>query len=45
MAKNSKSIGYQECADAMLIMWMENIITDNEYNNIMDKLNKKYDKE
>ena len=45
MGENSRSIGYQECVDAMLKMWIENIITDSEYNNIMDRLNKKYDKE
>ena len=32
-------IGYQDCANAMLRMWMDNIITDGEYNRIMDKLN------
>lgn len=34
-----KQIGYQECADAMLKMWMDDILTDGEYNKIMDKLN------
>ena len=34
-----KSIDYKDCADAMLKMWMENILTDGEYNRIMDKLN------
>lgn len=35
-----KPIGYEECANAMLMMWMDNIVTDGEYNRIMDKLNK-----
>lgn len=34
-----KTITYQECADSLLYLWMENIITDGEYNKIMDKLN------
>lgn len=34
-----KPIDYQECANAMLKMWMDNIVTDGEYNRIMDKLN------
>lgn len=32
-------ITYQNCADALLMMWMDNILTDAEYNRIMDKLN------
>ena len=36
---NEKPIDYQDCAYAMLKMWMENILTDGEYNRIMDKLN------
>ena len=38
--ENIKPIDYQDCADAMLKMWMEHILTDGEYNRIMDKLNK-----
>ena len=34
-----KPIDYQDCANAMLKMWMDNIVTDGEYNRIMDKLN------
>lgn len=34
-----KPIDYRDCANAMLKMWMENIVTDGEYNRIMDKLN------
>ena len=32
-------IGYSECANAMLKMWVDNVLTDGEYNRIMDKLN------
>ena len=32
-------IGYSECANAMLKMWIDNVLTDREYNRIMDKLN------
>ena len=32
-------IGYSECADAMLKMWIDNVLTDGEYNRSMDKLN------
>ena len=35
----AKPIVYQECANAMLKMWMDKVITDGEYNRIMDKLN------
>ena len=37
---NAWLIGYGECASAMLKMWMDNVLTDGEYNHIMDKLNK-----
>jgi hypothetical protein len=39
-----KPIGYRECADAMLKMWMDNVLTDGEYYRIMDKLNAKWSK-
>jgi len=32
-------ISYQDCANAMMKMWIDNVITDGEYNRIMDKLN------
>lgn len=32
-------IEYRDCANAMLRMWMDNVVTDGEYNCIMDKLN------
>lgn len=34
-----KPISYTDCANAMLKMWMDNVVTDGEYNRIMDKLN------
>ena len=30
---------YTYCANAMLAMWMDEVLTDGEYNRIMDKLN------
>lgn len=42
MDNEAKPIGYQDCANALLKMWMDNILTDREYNRIMDKLNKAY---
>ena len=32
-------IDYKHCADALMMMWMEEVITDKEYSDIMDKLN------
>ena len=34
-----KPIDYQDCANAMMRMLMDNVVTDGEYNRIMDKLN------
>lgn len=34
-----KPISYTECANAMLKMWMINVVTDGEYYRIMEKLN------
>ena len=34
-----KQISYTDCVNAMLMMWMDNVLTDGEYNRIMDKLN------
>lgn len=31
-------IGYRECSDALLKLWMDDIITDGEYNRIMYRL-------
>ncbi len=39
-----KPIGYIECSDAMLKMWMDNVLTDGEYYRITDKLNAKWGK-
>ena len=40
MSEQNTEIQYSDCADALLKLWMENIITDGEYNRIMDRLNK-----
>ena len=37
-----KPISYTDCSNAMLKMWMDNVLTDGEYNKIMDKLNAKH---
>lgn len=37
-ARNIKPIDYLDCSNAVLMMWMENIITDDEYNKIMNKI-------
>ena len=34
-----KEIDYSQCADAMLKMWIDKVVTDGEYYHIMDKLN------
>ena len=39
-----QEIGYDQCVNAMLKMWIDNVVTDGEYNRIMDKLNKHYGK-
>ena len=36
----SKPINYRDCANSMLKMWMDNVVTDGEYYRIMDKLYK-----
>lgn len=40
MSEHNSEIKYSDCADALLKLWMENIITDGQYNLIMDRLNK-----
>ena len=35
----AKPIEYRDCANAILKMWMDNVVTDGEYSRIMDKLN------
>ena len=37
-----KPIDYEYCSNATLKMWMEDILTDSEYNKIQNKLNKAY---
>jgi len=34
-----KPIEYRDCDNAMLKMWIDKVLTDGEYNRIMDKLN------
>ena len=34
-----RPIDYKYCSNAMLKMWMDNVVTDGEYNRIMNKLN------
>ena len=36
---DSQEIGYWECSNALLKMWIDNILTDGEYYCIADKLN------
>ncbi len=33
------TISYKDCAEVLLKLWCDNIITDGEYNRIMDRLN------
>lgn len=35
-------ITYQDCANALLKMWMDEILTDGEYYRIVRKLNEHY---
>lgn len=35
-------ISYVDCSNAMLKMWMDDVVTDGEYRRIMDKLNEKW---
>ena len=37
-------IGYDDCANALLKMWMDNVLTDGEYYRIANKLNVKWGK-
>ena len=37
-----KPISYMDCTNALLKMWIDNVLTDGEYNKIMDKLNAKH---
>lgn len=40
-----RPISYLDCSNAMLKMWMDNVLTDGEYNRIMDKLNAKHEED
>ena len=35
-----REIGFAECANALLKMWIDNVVTDGEYNRIESKLYK-----
>ena len=35
-----KEINYVDCSDALLKMWMDDVLTDGEYSRIMEKLNR-----
>lgn len=41
MPSTGAVIDRQYCENALLFLWMENVLTDGEYNRITDKLNKK----
>lgn len=34
-----KPISYMDCANALMMMWIDKVLTDGEYKKIMDKLN------
>lgn len=34
-----KPISYADCANALMMMWIDKVLTDGEYKKIMDKLN------
>ena len=38
---SSGEITYRDCANALLKMWMDDVLTDGEYRKIMDRLNAK----
>ena len=43
--EKQESINYADCANALLKLWMENVLTDSEYHRISDKLEKAHNKE
>lgn len=43
--KEGKPMSYSDCCAALLQMWIDNVLTDNEYYRIIDKLNKKQQSE
>lgn len=36
---SESTISYKDCAEVLLKLWCDNIITDGEYNRIMGRLN------
>ena len=42
--KEIKEIGYADCANALLKMWMDNVLCDMEYKRIIGKLNRYWKK-
>lgn len=34
-----KPISYADCANALMMMWIDKVLTDGEYKKIMDRLN------
>ena len=43
--KESNPMSYSDCCAALLQLWIDNVLTDNEYYRIIDKLNKKQQSE
>lgn len=43
--KSESEIGYGECANALLKMWIDNVVTDGEYYRIINKLNRFWGKD
>ena len=41
--REDKLITYYDCSSALLKMWMDNVITDTEYYQIIAKLNQQHD--
>lgn len=37
--KSKGYLGYRNCADVLLLLWIENILTNSEYDRIIGKLN------
>lgn len=43
-AQSKTEISYIDCSNATLKMWIDKVLTDGEYNRIMDKLNEHWRK-
>lgn len=39
------TITYRQCADVLLKLWIDDILTDSQYYKIIDKLNEQHKKE